>query len=53
MLKLELYPLQNNARIYFDDEAAKQAAIKVSVKNIDLVPEYKIDLEKTGNTLKQ
>ena len=52
-LKLEVYPLQKDAKIYFDDEEAKQAAIKASVKNIELIPEYKIDLEVTGNTLKQ
>ena len=52
-LKLEVYPLQKDAKIYFDDEEAKQAAVNAAVKNIELIPEYKIDLEVIGNTLKQ
>ena len=35
------------------DVAIEFSVPNAAVKNIDLIPEYKIDLEVTGNTLKQ
>ncbi|RKD90917.1 beta-galactosidase [Mangrovibacterium diazotrophicum] len=44
-LKLEISPLPINARVYFDDAAAKEAATNVSVKSVNLVPEYCVEVE--------
>ena len=50
-LLLELYPLAENARIYFDDEAALNNAFNASLKKISLVPEHQIDLKVSENNL--
>ena len=50
---LEIYPLAPDARVYFDDEAAKQAAVKAALTGIQLRPEYKVDVEITASGLRK
>lgn len=52
-LRVEIYPLSNYASVYFDDEATKQAAIKAALKNIQLIPEYELDLIIEGSGLRK
>ena len=52
-LKLEITPLKISDRVYFDDEAAKAAALKTAVKSVFALPEYKLDFDVIENTLKQ
>lgn len=52
-LKLEITPLKTSDRVYFDDEAAKAAALKAAVKSIFVLPEYNLDFDVIDNTLKQ
>lgn len=42
-VKLEISPLNNQSRIYFDDELAKQEGLIAKVKEIQLVPEYQFE----------
>ncbi|HKJ43688.1 MAG TPA: hypothetical protein VKA27_16445 [Sunxiuqinia sp.] len=50
---MEIKPLPANARVYFDDEAAKVAATKASEESVSLVPEYSIDLKIVDGVLKR
>ena len=50
-LKLEINPLPIQPRVYFDDEKAKQEGLVAKVKKIQLVPEYKFDLNVSANGL--
>ncbi len=49
--RLEITPLPAGARIYFDDESAKQSAVEAKLKSILLVPEYRFDFNLNGNDL--
>jgi hypothetical protein len=51
-LKLEIFPLPNQPRVYFDDEQAKQEGAVAKVKKIQLVPEYQFDFNINGKDLK-
>lgn len=51
-LKLEIFPLPNQPRVYFDDEQAKQEGAVAKVKKIQLVPEYQFDFNLNGKDLK-
>jgi len=44
-LKMEISPLSENARVYFDDAAAKEAAIKAFVNKVSLIPEYRVEVD--------
>src|SRR5665648_680873 len=50
-LKLEIYPLENQSRVYFDDEKAKQEGTVAKVKKIQLIPEYQFDFDVSGEIL--
>jgi hypothetical protein len=45
-MKLEIYPLTPGYRIYFDDPPLKEDIGKADIKEIKLIPEYKVILEK-------
>ncbi|WP_090107633.1 hypothetical protein [Chitinophaga sp. CF118] len=43
-LRLEITPLLSPAHIYFDDAAAKQAAVNSTLQSVKVIPEYKTDI---------
>ena len=43
-LKFELFPFKKDFKIYFDRELSKDEIEKTSIRNIQFVPEYSIDL---------
>jgi len=51
-LMLELYPLANDAPVYFDDEVARKKAENASLQTISLKPEYQIELLVKSDELK-
>ena len=52
-MTLELSTLANNARVYFDDESAKKAVTEATLKKVQLIPEYAIDLTFKNGEFKQ
>jgi hypothetical protein len=40
--EVEITPLSNNARVYFDSDLAKNESKKAAVKSIQIIPEYKV-----------
>jgi len=50
-LKLEVFPLQNASKIYFDDESAKKEGTVAKVKQFQLVPEYQFNFNISANGL--
>lgn len=52
-LQLDVVPLPKNTRVYFDSKTAKLSALKATVQNIRLIPEYKIDFTINNGYLKQ
>ncbi len=50
-IKLEITALPTQARVYFDDESAKQEGAVAKLKNIQLVPEYQFGFNISGNDL--
>lgn len=51
-LKLEIDPLPANAHVYFDDEAAKAAAVRAQLISVKAVPEYGIELNLKNDELR-
>jgi hypothetical protein len=50
-LKLEIFPLQDPSKIYFDNESTKKEGTVAKVKQIQLVPEYLFDFNISANGL--
>jgi Glycosyl hydrolases family 35 len=52
-LTIELTPLKDNARVYFDDLEAHKKANKAVLEKASLVPEYQINLRLTDKGLQE
>lgn len=50
-LMLEIFPLQDPPKIYFDDESTKKEGTVAKVKQIQLIPEYQFDFNISANGL--
>ncbi len=52
-LTIELTPLKENARVYFDDLEAHKKATKAVLEKVKLIPEYQINLKITDKGLQK